>query len=450
MRSSRSKVILSVAILVVGILATVLFAMIPSPTESSGMVVDFGDRQTLYTEAGPDEHPVSALSRACGSWGFELVVEGGTVVSIDGTANGDGGTWGLYAVAHGARDWTRLGSDPASHSISDYTVVCWGYCAPGELPTRAVDSTGVCFYGLDVPSRVVSMAPSCTEIVCAVDGGTWRLVGTDMYSNYPEDVVRGHGDGSISIIGGYTNPSFETIMRQEPDLVIGVGDQNMHVGVAGKLRAAGIDVIIMDGGEDVDTVLDNIFSVGVALGTESDAVNLVGSIRTSMDAVSDVLGSQPYMTDVDVMVSLSAVKSPWVSGSNTYVSDVVSDMHMHNVYSGESGWVQVNSETLLRCNPSVIIIASTDYEATQSDYDALISSLSPEWCGTDAYRTGEIYLFTGDSCDLLSRPGPRVAQMSELLARVVHGGAFDDGITVPKVIGDGYADYLTVTKEGSL
>ena len=95
-------------------------------------------------------------------------------------------------------------------------------------------------------------------------------------------------------------------------------------------------------------------------------------------------------------------------------------------------------------------MVTNDYEATQSDYDAMIASMSSEWRGTTAYKQGNIYLLVGDACDLASRPGPRVAQMAELMARMVHGGAFDDGIDVPKFIGDGYRDYLTITKEGSV
>lgn len=149
-------------------------------------------------------------------------------------------------------------------------------------------------------------------------------------------------------------------------------------------------------------------------------------------------------------MSLSAMKSPWVSGSDTYISDVMSGITVTNIYSGESGWVQVNAETILKNDPEYIVVVSSDYSATQGDYDSMLASMSSEWRGTSAFKNGNIFLLTGDAADLASRPGPRVAQITELFARILQGSAFDDGIQVPMFIGDEYRDYLTISKEGSI
>ena len=96
-------------------------------------------------------------------------------------------------------------------------------------------------------------------------------------------------------------------------------------------------------------------------------------------------------------------------------------------------------------NPSCIIIL--DYgEFTPEEYDLMMSSLSDEWKHTDAYTSGNIYLFTGGLGEMAQRSGPRIAQLMEITARAINPDAFTDGIVLPHAIGDDYQKYLTYTK----
>ena len=76
----------------------------------------------------------------------------------------------------------------------------------------------------------------------------------------------------------------------------------------------------------------------------------------------------------------------------------------------------------------------------------MLSSLSDEWKNTDAYSNGKIYLFTEGLGEMAQRSGPRIAQLTEIVARIINPAAFDDGITVPFAIGNDYQNYLTYTK----
>lgn len=451
MQTSRAKVAVSLAILLIGLVATILAASSASSTTDSCILVDFGDRDVTYVPVDSEEDPdsISALEYACALNGFELVLEGEKIVSINGIGNSADGSWGLYGVPHGDDDWVVIGSDPSDVLVDDYTVLCWGHCDEGEVPTRAVDATGVCFYGYNEPSRVVSLAPTCTEILCSV-GGFDLIVGADMYSNYPSEVVTAMQTGEIKVIGGFTNPSYEMVLKQDPDLVVCMGNQNAHVQMSEKLRSNGVDVLVISGAEDIDVVLDNIYMVGTSIGENDVAVENIGLVSSQISEIGDIVDSGSDTHEVSTMISLSAVKSPWVSGSDTYISDIMDIVHSYNIYTKESGWVQVNAETILKYDPSVIVVASTDYTATQEEYDSMIDSMSSEWRGTTAYRNGDIYLLAGEACDLASRAGPRVAQMTELMARIIHGDIFGDGIVVPHFVGGEYRDYLTITKEGSI
>lgn len=451
MQTSRLKLAISLAIIAVGLIVTVLAVSSSPATTNSGIIIDFGDRDTVYTELDSESipDPFSALEFACDANGYELVVDDGAPVSIDGFNNDPNLMWSLYVVKTGTLNWERIDSGYSDIRIDDYAATCWGYCPVNGHPTRAVDETGVCFYGYERPERVVSLAPSCTESICAA-GGMDLIVATDQYSNYPEEIEQGREDGSIPSIGGFTNPSYEMVLKMKPDLVVCIGSQSSHVATADKLRANHINVIVTSGGEAIDTVMDNTFMVGVGIHEEDHARGSIDVAMNQIGEVEDVLDGNVMIWDKKLMVSLSAVKSPWVSGSDTFVSDVMTHIHTTNVYKDESGWVQINSETIIKNNPEYIIVVASDYDATQADYDRMIAGLSTEWRGTDAYKNGQIYLYTGDACDVLSRPGPRVAQITELLARTVQGDSFDDGIEMPKFIGDDYRDYLTISKEGCI
>lgn len=447
MQASQLKVVLSVAILVAGLSLTVACITSETTEPGSGVVIDFGDRETSYTEVDVSEHsdPLSILDFACHYHGYELVTDGDEVVSIDGRSDG---RWAFYGVPIGSTEWSEIG-DASFFEADGYIILCWALSDDSTLPSPAVDSTGVCFYGQGIPTRVVSLAPSCTETIAAA-GGLDSIVATDQYSNYPSEIVDLRNSGKISTVGGFTNPSYEMILKASPDLVVCIDSQNAHVQTAEKLRQHGINVLVISGGEERDILMDNIFMVGVVMGTQDSTNITIDTIEGQIDQVEEIVEDGDNVWDKRVMVALSAVKSPWVSGSDTYISDVMSGIRLVNIYSSESGWVQVNAETILQYDPEYIIIVSSDYKATQSNYDSMLASMSTEWKATSAYKSGNIYLFCDDACDLVSRPGPRVAQITELFARTMQGSAFDDGITVSKFVGDEYRDYLTISKEGSI
>jgi len=450
MKKISYKVTLSVVLIIVGASFAVMFSSNSSSTRSSdGIVIDFGDRDIVYVSMNTSDvdDSLSALKYACEHEGFSLVIEGNEIISIDSLPTVEiDAVWELFVTPHGSREWTRAEGNPSEIIIKNYSVVAWGLCAEGEFPTPGVDATGYNFYNYDQPRRSISLAPSCTETVCSI-GALNTIVGTDMYSNYPNAVVENQKLGKITVVGGYTNPSYELIIQQNPDMVICIASQVSHTIIAEKLRKIGIDVIVTFDGEDINTILDNIYMVGTGMNYSIPTKKTLESINEAMDSVYGDLENYAQIRYPNVMIALSAVKSPWVSGSGTYVSDILDFTFSNNVYEGQNGWVQVNSESIMQYNPSMIIMVNSEYPPTEDAYNQMLSSLSAEWKKTNAYASGEIYLLTEVATDLASRPGPRVAQLTELTARILHPDAFEDKIIVPKIIGNNYEDYLTYTKD---
>jgi iron complex transport system substrate-binding protein len=447
---NTAKLTISIVLIIVGASLAVAATSTQSPAVSTdGIIIDFGNRDITFvgvdTAAYPDAF--SALEYACASEKFLLVSDGEAVEAIDSRPASPGAySWGLYVTNIGDRDWTKVNGTPSEILIAGYSAVAWALCAEGESPTWAVDSTGVSYYGYPMAKRVICLAPSVTETVVAI-GGLNTIVGTDLYSDFPMSVVEAQNKGKIAIVGGYSNPSFELILKQNPDLVLCTSSQASHIAMADKLRNKGINVVVTDDGESIGTILDNTHMVGTGMGYEMGSERVIGSLNDALDEIHGILSDDDLKRYPKVMVALSTDKAPWVSGSDTYLSDIVDFNYASNAYDAVTGWQQVNSESIFKYNPEFILIVGYEGEPSESDYQKLMNGLPAEWKRTDAFKNGDIYVFEESSASLASRPSPRAAQITELVARILHPDSFGDGIIVPKYFGDNFRDYLTITKE---
>lgn len=451
MRSVRIKIASS------AVLAMLLFVTLPfiGVTESStddteGMVLDFGywDMHWLEMDLPDGMTGDAALDMACVSLGYDAPVRlaDGTVYSVNGQENLIGIRWGFYVLADGG--WTE--ADPSS-DIGGYRFVSWARTSGPDTMVPGTDYSGFGYYGYakdgcdavtGEPIRVVTLAPSVTETVVAV-GGSELIVGTDLYSNYPEEIAERQADGTISYVGGYTDPNYEWIIKVDPDLVLCDGSVGQQVTIADKLRKAGVDVLILYDAVDVSTMYDNIWMVASALGMSENANSVIADLSETIDVVSGIAGD----TNKRVFVSLSPDPSPWTSGSYTFMSDLVANAGGRNVFDTQSsGWFMVNKEQIYAKQPQVIVIISAVRVSTQEEYQSVLDSLDQMWKNTPAFRDGEVYVFSGNSADILQRPGPRLAEAEELLCKILNQEAFTDRDpldVIPKWFDDDYRYYLT-------
>ena len=406
---------------------TVLYAVW---TLNSGTVLDTSGDEIVKTSDENETFKVSYNSLGGGPVGVLTEVNGVSSTSLK--------VWALWGVKDGETELKRIMEEPAKAISSHYSAVSWVYCDWENKPSIVVDQTGVSFYGYSVPNRIITLAPSVTETVCSV-GMSNFIIGTDLYSNYPDSVVKRRDTGEISVTGGYTNPSFETILKLNPDMVFCEGAQASHLEIAKRLRTSGINAVVMYEGESIDTVMNNIFIAGVASQRTSTAIENIDNLNNAIGTIQKLI-SDDAVGNKSVMVALSAMKSPYVSGSNTYIADIFKKTFGLNIFESLNGWIMVNAEKIAEFNPEVIIVIS------DGDYQTMYNSLSMEWKTTTAYANDEIYLLSGSAMDLASRPGPRIAQATELIGRILHQSSFPDSIVVPNWVSNNYTDYLTYTK----
>ena len=449
MNTHRMKVVLSLVILLIGGLTVPFFItnVNASQPQASGFLIDFGDWNVTFTEMDmqKNSNPYDALETACQDNNFTSTIDSsGIVDEINGVSATDTQTWGLWTISSNSVTWVKQ-TEPQSVGLSNYTIAAWAYTSAGETPTVAVDDLGRSIYGYSQAERIIALSPALTEIIGALRAVN-SLVGMDLYSSYPSSVVAGQNNGSIKIVGDYLNPSFEQIAAQVPDMVFCDGSLYSHYAMCEKLRNTGINAVLMYGGDSVQTIMDNIYIAGEVIGYDLRAGAVISSIEAAEREITDAIAANTQANNVNAMLALTTDKSPWISGSGTYMADLTTAVGGDNVFSSQNGWVQINSEQIMSANPSVIIVYDISYSATQSDYNSMINSLPAEWKTTNAYKSGNIYLVCGTAGSMSEIPGPRFIQLMELTARILQPGTFTD-IQIPKYIGDNYEDFLTFTKD---
>lgn len=448
MEPMRKKTLFTIAILLTGSILAVSFNnMHVSAYQSPGIAIDFGERVVVWTNMDLNEYrnPYDALEEACNYNGYTFTIDEEGVIEINGVSNVGDFSWGLWAVEPSSIEWKKLSSP--YEDISEYSITSWAYCYDdgniSETPTVGVDQYGRCIYGYSQAERVVTLSPALTEIIGSLNAVN-TLVGVDGgykgCSNYPDSVVTGKDRGDTVVVGDYTSPSFEYIIKTNPDIVFCDGSQRSHYEMAENLRKVSIPAIVLYSGESTDTIKDNIYIMGVAMRFELRALEVISMLDDAETEIMKMISSGGTVPK-NSMVALSPDKSPWVSGYDTYVDDIITVLG-DNAFSSESGWVWINSEMIPDKNPSHIIVIAENYDATQSEYDTLYNSFSKEWKETDAFKDGNIYIFCNGLAEMSMRPGPRYAQLMELVTLILHFPS-----DIPKYIGDEYEDYITITKQ---
>ncbi|MBP6021333.1 MAG: ABC transporter substrate-binding protein [Candidatus Methanomethylophilaceae archaeon] len=455
MRSIKIKSISSVAIvlLIVAAVPAIGFTQ-PSVDAGRGLVLDFGYWNIEWIEMafteGMDGDAV--LDRACESKGYEVTrLADGSVYSVNGQVNLVGVKWAMYVLS--GTGWAR--AEPKSVEAEKNRVITWARSSGEASLVPATDYSGFSYYGYAKDGMsaitgkklsVVTLAPSVTETVASVKGID-HIIGTDLYSNYPKMISDKHASGDIAITGGYTDPNYEWIIKLAPDLVFCDGSVGQQVVMADKLRKSGVGCVVLYDATDVSAMFGNIWITASALGLSANANSTIRNLRSAIDTVSGIAGE----TGKRVFVSLSADPSPWTSGSHTFMSDIVSSAGGKNIFDSQSSsWFMVSKEQIYAKQPQVIIIIMDGRVNSNERYREIVDGLDPVWKETPAYRNGDVFLFTGPAGDILSRPGPRLAEAVELLSKVLNPEAFtekDPLDAIPKYFSDDYQSYLIYQKE---
>jgi iron complex transport system substrate-binding protein len=257
--------------------------------------------------------------------------------------------------------------------------------------------------------HVVSLAPSNTEFLFAVGAGS-QVVGRDTLSDYPEQAK------SVADIGGSMgNFNTEAIFALHPDLVL-AAEINPPELVA-SLEKLGLTVYYLKNPVTLEQVYASIETVGQLTGHTDRAAELVASLQARVAVVDARVATAVSHPSVYYEIDGTNPSKPYTSGGGTFVNQLIRRAGGVNVFSQvKDQWPQISLEQLLVDNPQIILLGDSSYGETP---DQVIAR--PGWESLQAVKNKQVFPFDDN---LVSRPGPRLVDGLEALARLLHPELF--------------------------
>jgi iron complex transport system substrate-binding protein len=269
--------------------------------------------------------------------------------------------------------------------------------ALAQFPRTFTDDAGRSVTLNKAPQRIVVMLPSATETICSLsEAACRRIVATDQFSNWPE-MVKG-----LPKAGGFINPNPELIVSLKPDLVIISRGRLLEA-----LERAGLSVYVTNP-QTYEDIFRTARAYGELLGLKAEAERLVARVQAEVFALESRAARSPERP----LVYYEIDPTPYTVGPSSFIGTLIGKARGQNIIPAELGpFPRINPELVVQKNPQVIVLTHPEVAAIRN---------RPGWAGVSAVKNNRICAFGGEAADLLSRPGPRVAQGLKLLIECFH------------------------------
>ncbi len=268
-----------------------------------------------------------------------------------------------------------------------------------------VDDTGRTLYLSRTPTRVVSLAPSITEMLFAIGAGD-AVVGVTEWCDYPPEArTRTHV--------GDARPNLEAILSLQPDLVLGFATTRDDV--LETLRRLKLPLFIMEA-KSLEHIYAHIQTLGRMLRRVRASNALVHTMRTDMRAMSEKTRTVPHPRVLYVLY-----EQPFITvGPGSFIHQLLELAGADNVAKDTGqAWPRLSMEVVLRKDPEILLFPSTDGEGSSE------SELGQwtRWSAISAVKNNRLHFVPWA---LINRPGPRIVQGLAALARVIHPELFQE------------------------
>lgn len=281
---------------------------------------------------------------------------------------------------------------------------------PTVIPFPITDGRGK---QIDLPQpaqRVISMAPSNTEILFAI-GADDQVVGRESFSDYPAAA-----QSLPDIGGGFAELNTELILSLKPDLILAAEITPPEQVQA--LEELGLTVFVLKNPQDFEGLFGNLQTVAALVGREREATGLVTELRARVQRVREKVSLSSYLPLVFYELDATDPNAPYTAGPGTFVDTLIQMAGGQNLGASLQGaWVQISVEELLTRNPDIILLGDYTWGGVTPDQVAGRAG----WQALQAIKNAKIFTFDDN---LVSRPGPRLVDGLEAMARLLHPELF--------------------------
>ena len=267
-------------------------------------------------------------------------------------------------------------------------------------------------------ARIVSLAPSITEILYALDLGP-RVVGVSSFCDYPPDAL------SKPKVGALLDPNIEAVMALHPDLVVLFAS---HAAALSALRVLEIPCLTVSG-DTMEQILVSIQTIATACGCSERGAELTSSLRQRIDAVAKrprpaVLPR--VLVSVGRTMGSGRLQDVYVAGEDGFFSELIRLAGGRNACPEKTiRFPMVSPEGIQEMNPDIIIELAADLDKLS----LTAADVAREWNvvpAVPALRQGRVHVFTED---YVTVPGPRFVLLLEQMAAVIAAAPLGPGGT---------------------
>ncbi len=274
---------------------------------------------------------------------------------------------------------------------------------PPAFPVTIEDSDGVKVTLEAAPQRIISYSPGATEILFAVGAGD-RVVAADEFSDYPPETA------DLPKLT-YSSPDPERALTLAPDLVIMASRQREQIE---QFRGLGMTVLFINEAESLEGVMETAIQLGAITGNQQQAAELVASMRARIDAITIALEG----VEEGPRAFFELTADLYTVGPDTFVGNLLTLAKAQNVATGASSpFPQLTAEAIIAADPEVVLLADGAWGESLETVCA-----RPGWEATSACINERVHPVNGD---LTSRPGPRVVEGLEEIARLLYPDLFE-------------------------
>ncbi|KAF0134973.1 MAG: iron complex transport system substrate-binding protein [Candidatus Saganbacteria bacterium] len=256
--------------------------------------------------------------------------------------------------------------------------------------------------------RIISLAPNITEILFIL-GADKQLVGVTENCDFPKEAKK------IEKIGLFGSPNLEKIISLKPDLVLAANfGQNTAIL---RLKSMGVKTIVLSP-QNIKDILDNIESIGGIIGRKKTAEILVGKMQMRINEIKNkVFGLHRPKVLVIIWVNSNSLMT---AGKKSFINELISISGGKNI-AGDINvdYPTLNPEFIMAKNPEIVIFG----DSLNNEESIRCFLAQPGSKNIRAVKSGRIY-YKGINPDLFLRPGPRIINGLEEIAKTLHPEIF--------------------------
>jgi iron complex transport system substrate-binding protein len=233
------------------------------------------------------------------------------------------------------------------------------------------------------------------------------MVGRDSFSDYPVEAAQIQDIG-----GGLMSLNIELIVSVQPNLVL-ASPLTPSEQVA-DLQNLGLTVYVVPNPTSFDGLYENLRSVAALTGRQSEGEALVAALQTRVAAITEKVALASARPVVYYELDATDPNAPYTSGPGTFVDLLIKSAGGENFGASLSGeWVQVSVEELLSRQPDVIVLGDYTYGGVTAEQVRARAG----WDALSAVQQNKVFTFDDN---LVSRPGPRLVDGLEAMAKLLH------------------------------